>query len=130
MKRINEHQKYQPQKHNNAKQMHHQQHSEYNKNNQIIKIPNFKLYNIGKGIDNAEYYTIVNSANEALKVRENPLSSGVIKRIKSKIKGEWMIVASVKGLKGFDFTISKVTGSDFLSFSIDKFHFQVCRIQN
>ena len=129
MKRINEHQKYQPQKNNNAKQMYNQ-HSEYNKNGQIINIPNFKLINIGKGIDKIEYYTIINSANEALKVRENPLSSGVIKRIQSKIKGEWMIVASVKGLKGFDFTISKVTGSDFLSFSIDKFHFQVCRLQN
>ena len=129
MKRINEHQKYQPQKNNNAKQIYNQ-HSEYNKNGQIINIPNFKLINIGKGIDKTEYNTIVNSANEALKVRENPLSSGVIKRIQSKIKGEWMIVASVKGLKGFDFTISKVTGSDFLSFSIDKFHFQVCRIKN
>ena len=129
MKRIHEQQKYQPQKHNNTKQMHNQ-HSEYNKKNQIINIPNFKLINIGKGIDKIEYYTIINSANEALKVRENPLSSGVIKRIQSKIKGEWMIVASVKGLKGFDFTISKVTGSDFLSFSIDKFHFQVCRLQN
>ncbi len=129
MKRINEHQKYQPQKYNNDKQMHNQ-HSEYNNKNQIINIPNFKLINIGKGIDKIEYNTIVNSANEALKVRENPLSSGVIKRIQSKIKGEWMIVASVKGLKGFDFTISKVTGSDFLSFIIDKFHFQVCRIKN
>ena len=129
MKRINEHQKYQPQKNNNAKQMYNQ-HSEYNKNGQIINIPNFRLINIGKGIDKTEYNTIVNSANEALKVRENPLSSGVIKRIQSKIKGEWMIVASVKGLKGFDFTISKVTGSDFLSFTIDKFHFQVCRIKN
>ena len=128
MKRIHEQQKYQPQKHNNTKQMHNQP-SEYNKN-QIINIPNFKLINIGKGIDKIEYYTIINSANEALKVRENPLSSGVIKRIQSKIKGEWMIVASIKGLKGFDFTISKVTGSDFLSFSIDKFHFQVCRLQN
>ena len=129
MKRNNEHQKYQPQKYNNNKQMHNQ-HSEYNNKNQIINIPNFKLINIGKGIDKIEYNTIVNSANEALKVRENPLSSGVIKRIQSKIKGEWMIVASVKGLKGFDFTISKVTGSDFLSFTIDKFHFQVCRIKN
>ena len=129
MKRIHEQQKHQQQKHNNAKQIHNQ-HSEYNKKNQIINIPNFKLINIGKGIDKTEYNTIVNSANEALKVRENPLSSGVIKRIQSKIKGEWMIVASVKGLKGFDFTVSKVTGSDFLSFSIDKFHFQVCRIKN
>ena len=128
MKRINEHQKHQPQKHNNTNQMH-KQHSEYNNKNQI-NIPNFKLINIGKGIDKIEYYAIVNSANEALKVRENPLSSGVIKRIQAKIKGEWMIVASIKGLKGFDFTISKVTGNDFLSFTIDKFHFQVCRIKN
>ena len=128
MKRINEHQKHQPQKHKNTNQMHNQ-HSEYNNKNQI-NIPNFKLINIGKGIDKIEYYTIVNSANEALKVRENPLSSGVIKRIQAKIKGEWMIVASIKGLKGFDFTISKVTGNDFLSFTIDKFHFQVCRIKN
>ena len=92
MKRINEQHKYQQQKYINAKQIHNQ-HSEYNNKNKIINIPNFKLISIGKGIDNIEYHAIINSANEALKVRENPLSSGVIKRIKSKIKVKNPIIA-------------------------------------
>ena len=38
--------------------------------------------------------------------------------------------ASVKDLKGYDFSLSIVTGNDFLSFYIDNFHFQVCRLRD
>ena len=96
----------------------------------IIDIPNFRLIKKGKGIDNKEYNIIIHSAYESLKAKEDPLSQGVIKRIKTKIKGEWMIVVNIEGLSGFDFSLSIVTGNDYLSFAIKDFLFQVFRLRH
>ena len=101
-----------------------------NKKLEIKDIPGFKLIKKGKGIDDKEYYVITHCANECLKLKEDPLSKGIVKKIKQKLKGEWMVVSCVEGLKGFDFTLSIVTGNDFLSFVIKNFLFQVCRIRN
>ena len=93
-------------------------------------IHSFTLLNRGKGIDQNEYYYITHSANDALQVKEDPLSNGIIKRIKKSLGGEWMVFASIKGLKGYDFSLSIVTGNDFLAFYIGNFHFQVCRLRD
>ena len=93
-------------------------------------IPNFRLIGRGKGIDEKEYYAITHSAADALNAKEDPLSNGIIKKIKSQIGGEWMVFASVEGLKGYDFSLSIVTGNDFLSFTIQNFRFQVCRLRD
>ena len=93
-------------------------------------IPNFKLIGRGKGIDEKEYYVITHSASEALNAKEDPLSNGIIKKIKQQLGGEWMVFASVEGLKGYDFSLSIVTGNDFLSFTIQNFRFQVCRLRD
>ena len=93
-------------------------------------IPSFKLSGRGKGIDEKEYYVITHSAYNALNAKEDPLSNGIIKRIKNDLGGEWMVFASVEGLKGYDFSLSIVTGNDFLSFTIQNFHFQVCRLRD
>ena len=91
-------------------------------------IHSFKLIKRGKGIDKNEYYYITHAANDAYQAREDPLSKGTIKRIKKALGGEWMVFSGVKGLKGYDFTLSIVTGNDFLSFTIGDFDFQVCRL--
>ena len=93
-------------------------------------IPNFKLIGRGKGIDEKEYYVITHSASDALNAKEDPLSNGIIKKIKQELGGEWMVFASVEGLKGYDFSLSIVTGNDFLSFTIQNFRFQVCRLRD
>ena len=93
-------------------------------------IHSFRLISRGKGIDQKEYYDITHAANDALRAREDPLSNGIIKRIKKSLGGEWMVLSSIKGLKGYDFTLSIVTGNDFLSFLIKNFHFQVCRLRD
>lgn len=93
-------------------------------------IPTFRLIGRGKGIDEKEYYDITHAANDALRAKEDPLSNGIIKRIKSTLGGEWMVFASVEGLKGYDFSLSIVTGNDFLSFTIENFRFQVCRLRD
>ena len=92
-------------------------------------IPTFRLIGRGRGIDEKEYYIITHSASEALNAKEDPLSNGIIKKIKKQLGGEWMVFASVEGLKGYDFSLSIVTGDDFLSFIIQNFRFQVCRLR-
>ena len=84
----------------------------------------------GKGIDEREYFVITHSAADALHAKEDPLSNGIIKKIKKDLGGEWMVFASLEGLKGYDFSLSIVTGNDFLSFIIDNFRFQVCRLRD
>ena len=93
-------------------------------------IPSFRLISRGRGIDQKEYYDITHAANDALRLKEDPLSNGIIKRIKNSLGGEWMAFASVEGLKGYDFSLSIVTGNDFLSFTIENFRFQVCRLRD
>ena len=93
-------------------------------------IPNFNLISRGNGIDQREYYIITHAAYDALKMKEDPLSNGIIKRIKKDLGGEWMVFASIRDLKGYDFSLSIVTGNDFLSFLIDNFRFQVCRLRD
>ena len=93
-------------------------------------ISNFKLIRRGKGIDEKEYYAISHATSNALNALEDPLSNGIIKKIKAELGGEWMVFASVEGLKGYDFSLSIVTGNDFLSFTIQNFRFQVCRLRD
>ena len=106
-----------------------QQYSQNRDPNQT-DIPNFKLIGRGKGIDEREYYAITHAASNALNAKEDPLSNGIIKKIKQDLGGEWMVFASVEGLKGYDFSLSIVTGNDFLSFTIQNFRFQVCRLRD
>ena len=93
-------------------------------------IPDFNLIGRGNGIDEKEFYVITHAAFDALNMKEDPLSNGIIKRIKKDLGGEWMVFASVEGLKGYDFSLSIVTGNDFLSFTIQNFRFQVCRLRD
>jgi len=93
-------------------------------------IHSFRLISRGKGIDQKEYYDITHAANDALGAREDPLSNGIIKRIKKSLGGEWMVLSSIEGLKGYDFSLSIVTGNDYLSFIIENFHFQVFRLRD
>ena len=103
-------------------------HSQQNPN--FSDIHSFNLLKRGKGIDKNEYYYITHAAKKALQAKEDPLSNGIIKRIKSSIGGEWMVCASTKGLKGYDFCVSVVTGNDFLQFTIGNYKFHVCRLRD
>ena len=97
---------------------------------QFRPIPGFSLLGRGTGIDEREFDVITHAAEQALNLKEDPLSNGIINRIKQQIGGEWMAFASVKDLKGYDFSLSIVTGNDFLNFIIQNFRFQVCRLRD
>ena len=93
-------------------------------------IENFKLLGRGIGIDEKEFSCITHSAAECLKQRISPLSDAITKQIKKNLGGEWFVFSMVQDAKGFDFSLSIVTGNDFLCFLIDKFRFQVCRLRD
>ena len=88
-------------------------------------IPNFKLLNKGSGIDDHTFDVLIHASYEALKAREDPLSEGIIKRIKLKIEGGWMVFAFINGLRGYDYAISNIRYSDGIDFLIDRFRFQI-----
>jgi hypothetical protein len=120
----------QPQYNQQPQQQYGQQSSYGQQQSNQSDIPNFSLISRGTGIDQREYYVITHSAADALNKKEDPLSNGIIKRIKQDLGGEWMVFASIRDLKGYDFSLSIVTGNDFLSFLIDNFRFQVCRLRD
>ena len=119
-----------PQQYNQNYQQNYQNQQFMNNSQNQCNLPNFKLVTRGHGIDEREYNTIINAAGQALANREDPLSDGITRRIKQNIGGEWFAFACSDGLKGYDFSLSIVTGNDFLAFKIDRFHFQVCRLRD
>ena len=100
-----------------------------NQNQQLFQ-PKFSLFKRGKGIDENEYNTIIESAINSYLNHKNPLSSATAYLIKNKIGGEWFVFVCPVNITNYDFNLSVVTGGDFLSFSIDNLHFQVCRIRD
>ena len=93
-------------------------------------IDNFKLLGRGIGIDEKEFYIITHSAADCLKKKISPLSDAIVKQIKKVLGGEWFVFSMLKDAKGFDFSLSIVTGNDFLCFLIDNIRFQVCRLRD
>ena len=93
-------------------------------------IPNFKLLGRGTGIDEKEFYIITHSANDCLQRRCDPMSDAIVQSIKKVLGGEWMCFSMLVNAKGFDFSLSIVTGNDFLSFIIKNVRFQVCRLRD
>lgn len=89
---------------------------------------NIKILQRGPSITDLELNTIISSSQKALENRDDPLSTGITKRIKEAIGGEWFVYACLDGLKGYDFNVSAVSGNDFLSFKLNKFLIQVCRL--
>ena len=92
-------------------------------------IPKFTLIFRGSEIDDNTYNIITRSSYEGLKAREDPLSSGIIKRIKLQIQGEWAAFCFVKGLGGYDYSISLARLCDSVSFTIDTFKFQIIKLK-
>ena len=93
---------------------------------------NFNIFpiQIGKGLNNNEINIIINSSCEALGNRDDPLSKGVIKRIKNIIGGDWVVFCNVEGIKGYDLSVSTDDGSKLCSFLLDNFKFQVIKIRD
>ena len=83
----------------------------------------------GPGLTNYEIEVIINSTCEALNRREEPLSKGIIKRIKTNLGGDWVVFAYIDGLKGYDLSVSTYDGDKVISYVVDNFRFEVINIR-
>jgi hypothetical protein len=102
-----------------------------NNNNQFQVIqPVFKQYAVGEGIDQREYNSIISSAMNAYINKMFPMSIQTTNLIKQSIQGEWFVFVSELGSKNFDFCLTTVQGSDYMTFSLDNVLFQICRLRD
>ena len=101
--------------------------------NEMIKTENeFKLKNLE--IENAHKESELQIQNERLKDQEaheeDPLSKGIIKRVKKIVGGDWVVFACVNGLKGYDLSISTYDDDKLISYYVDSFKFEVIKIRD
>ena len=85
----------------------------------------------GQGIDRNEYDKIIAAARKAFEESRNDtqtISYKTGKEIKNKLRGQWFVFVSEKGKK-FDFSLSTVASSDYLTFTLGNTLFQVCRLK-
>jgi hypothetical protein len=59
-----------------------------------------------------------------------PMSIQTTNLIKQSIQGEWFVFVSELGSKNFDFCLTTVQGSDYMTFSLDNVLFQICRLRD
>ena len=93
--------------------------------------PNFIELARGNGIDKNEYDKIVTAARKAYDESRNDtqtISFKTGREIKNTLNGQWFVFVSEKGKK-FDFSLSSVASSDYLTFTIGSTLFQVCRLR-
>ena len=92
--------------------------------------PKLQIFARGQGIDQNEYNAIISGCSMAYTMKATPMSNNAIKNIKNSIRGEWFVFVCPVGNKQYDFSLSIVTGADFISFAFDDTQFQVCRLSN
>ena len=92
--------------------------------------PKLQIFARGQGIDQNECNAIISGCSMAYTMKATPMSNNAIKNIKNSIRGEWFVFVCPVGNKQYDFSLSIVTGADFISFALDDTQFQVCRLSN
>jgi len=91
--------------------------------------PVYKQISVGKGIDMNEFHSIVECCKQAYMSRANPLSEHCTQAIKQKLGGDWFVFQCELNNTDFDFYLTKVTGGDYMTFSLDNRKFEVCRLK-
>ncbi len=83
----------------------------------------------GVGIDPHEYETIKRVSTQAYMSGIKPLAKPVSEGIKQNLGGEWFAFVNPAGDESYEFSLTRVKGTDFVSFVLDNTKFQVCRIK-
>ena len=93
--------------------------------------PVYKQITIGQGIDNNEFNRIVDCCKHAyMQVKGAPKTAQMAAEgIKQMLGGDWLVFISNLGYENFDFSLTRVSGGDFMAFSLDNKKFQVCRLK-
>ena len=91
--------------------------------------PIYKQLTVGRGIDMNEYNNIVGVIKQIYMAGTQPMGTACVEGIRRAIGGDWFIFISDVGIEDYDFSLTRVKGGDFISFSLDNKKFQVCRIR-
>ncbi len=83
----------------------------------------------GVGIDPHEYEAIKRVSTQAYMSGIKPLAKPVSEGIKQNLGGEWFAFVNPAGDESYEFSLTRVKGTDFVSFVLDNTKFQVCRIK-
>ena len=83
----------------------------------------------GVGIDPREYEAIKRVSTQAYLSGVRPLAKPVSEGIKQNLGGEWFAFVNPAGDETYEFSLTRVKGTDFVSFVLDNTKFQVCRIK-
>ncbi len=91
--------------------------------------PQYREIARGVGIDPRELAAIKNAAIQVYRSGVRPMAKGVSEGIKQALGGEWFAFVNPAGDETYEFSLTRVKGTDFVSFVLDNTKFQVCRIK-
>ena len=91
--------------------------------------PDYKQIKVGRGIDMNEYNNIVGTVKQIYMSGAPQMATACAEGIRRAIGGDWFVFISDLGIEDYDFSLTRVKGGDFISFSLDRKKFQVCRIR-
>ncbi len=83
----------------------------------------------GVGIDPRELGVIKSVSMQVYQSGVKPMAKAVSEGIKQGLGGEWFAFVNPAGDETYEFSLTRVKGTDFVSFVINDTKFQVCRIK-
>ena len=83
----------------------------------------------GVGIDPRELEAIKRVSMQVYQSGVSPMAKAVSEGIKQNLGGEWFAFVNPAGDETYEFSLTRVKGTDFVSFILDNTKFQVCRIK-
>ena len=93
--------------------------------------PTYQEVARGVGIDPRELETIKRVSMQVFQSGVNPMAKNVTEGIKQQLGGEWFAFVNPAGDESYEFFLTRVKGTDFVSFVLNgTTKFQVCRIKN
>ena len=91
--------------------------------------PQYREIARGVGIDPRELEAIKRVSMQVHQSGVRPMAKAVSEGIKQALGGEWFAFVNPAGDETYEFSLTRVKGTDFVSFVIDNTKFQVCRIK-
>ena len=93
--------------------------------------PTYQEVARGVGIDPRELDTIKRVSMQVFQSGVHPMAKDITEGIKQQLGGEWFAFVNPAGDESYEFFLTRVKGTDFVSFVLnDATKFQVCRIKN
>ena len=96
----------------------------------VGKGPFYREIARGAGIDPKEYEVIKTVSTQVYMSGIRPLSKYITEGIKKNLGGEWFaFINPIGDDDSYELCITRVKGTDFLTFVFDNTKFQICRIK-